>query len=198
MRVLKEQFETRSRDVSSLLDEKKNLRSDIAIGYELLDVADRIELLEANLMIRQNKGGDNGEDHDGTLDEDDDNLSDVLLEIETDSSDDEDEEGEGGATTGEAGNESLISLRRLESHIQKYLSLNTITSRIGEQHPFIVSQKDRVQTIKAALLLDLNTALKQAEAAGAKRDERILAVLRLYELMGDQTEAISALKKLKI
>ncbi|EFW16078.1 conserved hypothetical protein [Coccidioides posadasii str. Silveira] len=47
---VKEKFENRTATIKGLLDDKKRLRSDIAIGYYLLDIAEKIELLEQKLM----------------------------------------------------------------------------------------------------------------------------------------------------
>jgi hypothetical protein len=69
---------------------------------------------------------------------------------------------------------------------------------VGESHPFLLAQQPRVGKIKTTVLLDLKTALEQASHAGAKRDTRTMAVLRLYDFMGEDVSAILALKNLKV
>lgn len=112
------------------------------------------------------------------------------FESESDDSDEDFMDGSNGA--------AVISLKRLEHHIQKYVYITAASDRIGNQHPFLVSQQPRLEKIKSTLLLDLNTALEQAKKAGDKRDERTLKVMRLYDLLGAEFSAVSALKQLTI
>ncbi|EAS31091.3 uncharacterized protein CIMG_06570 [Coccidioides immitis RS] len=183
---VKEKFENRTATIKGLLDDKKRLRSDIAIGYYLLDIAEKIELLEQKLMVHQGDEGSNKRSKDPELDEE-------LIQSEDDESgDDEDRDQD------ESGDTTLVSLRRLERHIQQYLSLKTVINRVGEQHPFVVGQSNRIATIKTALLLDLRTAVKQGDTVGRKREDRLLKILHLHELLGEETEAVMALLKLRI
>lgn len=188
---IKDQFEAKKKEIRECLDEKKRLRSKISVGYELLDVAERIELLETNLMIRPGKdatakeNGAQGEDDEG------DGLSDVILGSETN---DSDEGGEGSEN--DSGNKARISLRRLEAHIQQYLSVKVMADRIGEKHPFISSHAGRIDAIKSALLLDLSTALKETSKVGSKRDEKFSTILRLYDSLGHHDEGQQCLKRL--
>ncbi|KAL1956812.1 hypothetical protein VTO42DRAFT_6762 [Malbranchea cinnamomea] len=190
---IRDQFAARTRELRTLLNEKKRLRSDIALGYTLLDISDRIDTLEQRLMIRSTaRVGVSGEDskderEDGNdINNEDWEFSDEILHGETDKSD---EDTGDGAT--------VICLRRLERHINDYLCLKTIVDGVGDQHPFIVNQKDRIAAIRSALILDINTALKQAAGSANRRQERTFKALCLYDLVGDGTEIVSALKKLK-
>lgn len=195
VKTIRDQFDARTREIKTLLSEKKKLRSDIAIGYDLLDIADRIDALEHRLMIQGNKHVNANGVHDEVKEKEgqngeneEDETSDESFESETDESDDE--------TTGNGA--ALISLRKLERHINDFLCLGTIVDRVGAQHPFIINHNDRIAGIKSALLLDINTALQQAGNAGKKKQERTVAALRLFDLIGEHAEAISALKKLKV
>ncbi|WEW56100.1 hypothetical protein PRK78_001535 [Emydomyces testavorans] len=184
VRSIREQYTNRAASMKGLLDDKKRLRSDIAIGYDLLDIAERIELLEQKLMVHHGskQSNENGEDQ---------VLEDELAEEDDESDGDEDLQGGPDGTP-------FVSLRRLERHIQQYLSLMTVIKRVGNNHPFVIGQEDRIATIKTALLLDLNTAAKQAETAENKREDRPLKILHLYELLGEETQAITTLLKLRI
>ena len=174
VRVIKDQFEKRLQDIKQLLEEKKRTRSSIAFGHDLLDFAERIEDLECSLMLRH-------ADH-------------VALALFESESDETDEECFGDDTDGGA---AVVSLRRLERHIQQYLYIKMIATHVGERHPFAVSQEDKVSAIKATLLLDLKTALNQAEHSAKNREKRILTVMSLYDLIGEQADAVSALQALK-
>ncbi|EEQ29009.1 hypothetical protein McanMca71_000938 [Microsporum canis] len=189
---IKEQFESRKKEIRESLDEKKQLRSKIAVGYDLLDIAERVELLETNLMIRpgnDTKANENGEQ---TEDDESDGLSDVMIGCETDDSE-EDGEEEGN----EDGSKARISLRRLEAHIHQYLSVKVMVKRVGEKHPFIVNHASRIDAIKSALLLDLSTALTESNKLGSKRDSRISTILRLYDSIGHHEEGQQCLQRLR-
>lgn len=180
---IRDKIETRRREVEALLNEKRKLRSRADIGKELLDYADRVEELEHRLMI-----ADKATRRD-TATEDD--ISDTDSDLYGSGSDEsDDEELENGTAP--------VSLKRLERHVQKYVFLTSISKRLGEQHPFLLAQQPRVAKVKSTVLLDLKTALEQAGHAGNKREARTMAVLRLYDLMGEDISAVAALKSLKI
>lgn len=176
--------EARQTEVEELLNEKKRLRANANIGHALLDFADRVEELEKRLMIGE-------QSPQGIPTESSDTESDFLESEDEDEDETEDEErGENTAP--------LVSLKRLEHHLQKYVYLTRLSSRIGDEQPFLLAQQQRMSKIRSALLLDLKKALEQAKQAGDKRDTKTLAVLRLYKLMGEDTSAVSALKDLTI
>lgn len=182
---IRDKVDARYREVEQLVEEKKRLRKNANVGRALLDYADRVDELERKLMI-----GDTTPVRQGDAAKDLDTDSDLL--------DSESEESEDDAIPNGASATPLVSLKRLEHHIQKYVYLTRLSSRIGDDHPFLVSQQPRLSKIRSAVLLDLKTALEQAKIAGEKRDTKTLAVLRLYKLMGEDTSAVSALKNLKI
>lgn len=180
---IRDKVEARRQEVEGLLNEKRQLRTQADIGKDLLDYADRVEELEHRLMI-VDKSTANG---DASADDVSESESD-LYGSGSDESDDE--ELEDGAAP--------VSFKRLERHVQKYVFLTSIAKRVGEKHPFLLAQQPRVSKIKSTLLLDLKTALERAGPAGDKRDARTMAVLRLYDLMGEDVSAVAALKNLKI
>ncbi|KAL6237596.1 hypothetical protein BDW75DRAFT_228623 [Aspergillus navahoensis] len=180
---IRDKVEARQREVAKLLNEKKRLRASANIGRALLEFADRVEELEKRLMIREQ-----------TPQEKPTELSDTesdFLGSEDDEDETEDEDQGDNAPP-------LVSLTRLERHLQKYVYLTRLSSRIGDEHPFLLAQRQRMSKIRSALLLDLRKALEQGKQASKKRDTKTLAVLRLYKLMGEDTSAVSALKDLTI
>ncbi|KAK2756404.1 hypothetical protein FQN54_005296 [Arachnomyces sp. PD_36] len=184
VQAIRDSVEARRTEMKTLLDEKRKLKQGAAVGKALLDVAERIEELEQRLLIVEGSRAIK----DGSGDSDDD--SDTFIDSEEDESEEEEISNDTGAT--------IVSLRKLESHIQKYLYVESMIKRIGEQHPFLVSQEGRMGKIKSTILLDLSTALNQADRSGEKRDGRMLAVMELYDLIGEETDAVNALKKMKI
>lgn len=183
---VRDKVEARQAEVEELLNEKKRLRANANIGRALLDFADRVEELEKRLMIGE-------QSPQGISTESSDTESDFLESENEDEDEDETEDDERGENTA-----PLVSLKRLEHHLQKYVYLTRLSSRIGDEHPFLLAQQQRMSKIRSALLLDLKKALEQAKQAGDKRDAKTLAVLRLYKLMGEDTSAVSALKDLTI
>jgi hypothetical protein len=186
IKAISDTVDARRAEIETLLNEKKKLKQHTAIGKALLDVAERIEELEQRLVIsegqppRQDDGHGSDEDSDSFFGSEEDESEDEDITTDTDT----------GAT--------IVSLRKLENHIHRFLHIKSIINRIGDQHPFFVSQEGRMSKIKETLLLDLKTALNQAERSGEKQERRVLAVTKLYELIGEEPDAVNALKAMKI
>ncbi|KAJ5851402.1 uncharacterized protein N7529_010787 [Penicillium soppii] len=183
VKAIRDKVEARRQEVDELLNEKRRLRTMAEIGKDLLDYADRVEELEHRLMIEDKSSN-------GDVDpEESDTESDLYSNEDGDGDDEELADGT-----------PAMSLKRLERHVQKFVYLTSIAARVGEKHPFLLAQQPRVVKIKSTVLLDLKTSLEQATAAGkgSKRDARTMAVLRLYDLMGEDVSAVAALKNLKL
>ena len=168
VQAIRDNVEARRKEIETALKEKKRLREDASVGRSLLDFADRVDELEQRLMITAHPSQSG---------------SDV---------NDEDDDGDDTADS------SIVSLKKLEHHIQKYLYLTTLSTRIGNDHPFLHSQQPRMAKIRSALALDLKTALEQTKHAGDKRDVKQLTVLRLYNLLGEDINTVSRLKNLRL
>ncbi|KAF7596604.1 hypothetical protein BBP40_001005 [Aspergillus hancockii] len=181
---IRDKVDARYQEVEQLVEEKKRLRKGATLGRALLDYADRVDELEKKLMIADTPAHPVGSTKDLDTDSD-------LLDSATEDSDD-DELPNGASVT------PLVSLKRLEHHIHKYVYLTRLSSRIGDDQPFLLSQQPRLSKIKSAILLDLKTALEQAKNGGEKRDTKTMAVLRLYKFMGEDTSAVSALKNMNL
>lgn len=205
--AIREKVEARRGEVEGLLGEKKRLRKDANVGQVLLDIADRIEELEHRLMIGEGKnGGRNfrqqssaGQSPRGERPSPDTaaDAGDSSDEQSEESDEDEDEDGDVGVSDSTTAT-SAVSLKRLEHHIHKYVVVTKLSERIGRDHPFLVNQQPRMNRVRSAVLIDLKTALEQTKNAGEKRDTKMMAVLRLYNLMGEDPSAITALKNLKL
>ncbi|KAJ5495250.1 hypothetical protein N7539_000366 [Penicillium diatomitis] len=182
---LRDKVDARRQELEGLLNEKRQLRAQADVGKDLLVYADRIEELEYRLMIADKTTPKETDSADAE------SSSDSDTDLYGSGSDDSDAENEDQGT-------APVSPKRLERHVQAYVFLNSIAKRVGEQHPFLRAQQPRVSKVRSTILLDLKTALERAGPAGEARDARTMAVLRLYDLMGEDVSAVAALKNLKV
>ncbi|KAH0379935.1 hypothetical protein KCU92_g7903, partial [Aureobasidium melanogenum] len=160
---------SRTQEVGSLLEEKKRIRKDVMVGRRLLEIEERLEDLEARLMVEPNNSLSANNPSANDLDSDDE--------------DDEDEEGDTATST---------TLSRLRRHAQAYLLLTHLTQKVLD-HPFVIAQQSRLMRVRNTLLLDLRTAVKQAQAAGVG-GKQLLDFLVIYRELGETEEGVEALK----
>lgn len=142
VRTIRDKVEGRRGEVEGLLGEKKRLRKDANVGRALLDVAERIEELEERLMIGEKKDKDTSGSGQGQRGQSPDTESEDFLDDESDESDEDDGEVAAGSTP-------VVSLKRLEHHIQKYVAVTKLSARIGDDHPFLLNQQARVNRIRS-------------------------------------------------
>ncbi|KAI9892207.1 MAG: hypothetical protein M1814_001666 [Vezdaea aestivalis] len=146
----------RSNEIRSAIDEKRKIREQIELGRKLLDIDSRIEDLERELMlISANNNLSESE-------ESDDEVSDIL-------------DSKGLAS---------ISLKRLQRHVEQYMIVVHVMDQASKGHPFIVAQEPRVLRLKNTILLDLNSALSEAQKAGHLGETRLLRIIALFRDMG--------------
>ena len=169
---LRGKVDGRRGEVEGLVGERKRIREQIQVGRQLLEVETRIGELESRLMLASN-----GE-RKGEWNEEEDDLS----ESEGESEDD--------GNTG-------IPVPRLRRHMEQYMCIRHLFEKIGDDHPFLVKQEERVLRLKQTLLLDLNSALKQAIAGGEDMKGDLLKLLGIYKQMGQAHEAMNVLKESK-
>ncbi|KAI4745825.1 hypothetical protein E4T50_03809 [Aureobasidium sp. EXF-12298] len=160
---------SRTQEVGALLDEKKRIRKDILVGRRLLEIEERLEDLEARLMVEPNNS-----------------LSGNNPSANDEDSDDEDEDDEEGDTA------TSTTLSRLRKHAQAYLLLTHLTQKVLE-HPFVTVQQSRLLRVRNTLLLDLRTAVKQAQATSVS-GKQLLDFLVIYRELGETEEGVGALK----
>ncbi|RDW88327.1 hypothetical protein BP6252_00359 [Coleophoma cylindrospora] len=159
-------------EVEELLDEKKGVNKQIALGRKLLEVDARLEELEDRLMVASLGRSVNGTDEETWSDSDDEEEDDEDLP----------ESNVGGANAKKL--QQLVIDCRYVEHLSK---------SVGSDHPFIVAQQPRLQRVRNTILLDLNTALKQSLAAGETGKSRVVRILGSYRDLGAGQEAIKVL-----
>ena len=157
-----------------LLEERRGVRRDVLLGRRLLEVDERLSVLEEKLMVEPSASGQQREvdsEEEEEYEEDD---------------DDEDNDATPAART------AATALTRLRSHAQQYLLLTHLTQKL-QDHPFVVAQQSRILRVRNTLLLDLRTAMKQAQKAEVGGGQ-LLKFVVLYRELGEAEEAIKALK----
>jgi hypothetical protein len=154
--------------VSTLVDERRDIRKQIAVGRALVEYESRLARLEAQLMVEST-----GKSTDDELSE---------------SEEDSDEDNEGAYS---------MSITKLRKNVQQYRLIQDTAKGVGELHPFIQAQAHRMTKVRNTLLLDLSTALQQAKAAGTDGVDRVMKVMKVYADMDESAEAVKVLKEVK-
>jgi len=167
----------RKLEVDALLEEKKDVSRQIALGRKLLEVDARLEELEDKLMVASLGRTVHGADEDSW----------------DDSEDEEDEEEDPVIETGVSG----TSTRKLQRLVNDCRQVEHLSVSIGTGHPFIVAQQSRLSRVRNTILLDLSTELKQAASIGEGGKTRLVKILSIYRDLGADGEAVKVLRDLK-
>ena len=170
---LRGKVDGRRKEVEELVEERKRIRESVQVGRRLLEIERKIGDLEERLMLAST----------GPRKAEVDEEKIILSESEEES--DEELESNG------------IGTPRLQRHMEQYMYIKGSMERIGPEHPFLVEQEERVLRLKQTILLDLNSALKQAVAGGEDMREDLLKLLWIYRQMGEASEAMQLLKESK-
>ncbi|KAF7940675.1 uncharacterized protein EAE97_006861 [Botrytis byssoidea] len=168
----------RKLEVEGLLDEKKSVTKEIALGRKLLEVDSRLEELEDRLMV-------------ASLDRSPDGLEDSWSEDEDEN---EDEDQEDLAIDGVVNG---TSTKKLQRFVLDYRNVEHLSITIGSDHPFIAAQQPRLLRLKNTILLDLNNALKQALSLKLEGGPRLVKIMGIYRDLGAGDEAVKILKDFK-
>ena len=164
---LRSKVHDRRTEVEALIAERTTVREKIQMGRRLVELDQRLSELEEKLMLIVIKPAQSDETHD-------------LVGSETEDESDE---------------EHGLSLSRLRRHTQQYVYIRKLTAKLGIEHPFVENQQNRILGIKQTLLLDLSTALRQANSPGNEDSRRILRILEIYRDVDEIGEATKVLKE---
>jgi hypothetical protein len=167
----------RKTEVETLLSEKKGVCREIAMGRKLLEVDARLEDLEDRLMVSSLGRGTTGHEE----------------ESWTDSEAEEDEEDDLTAEGGIRG----TSTKKLQRLVADCRHVDYLLGSIGRHHPFVIAQDSRITRVRNTILLDLNTATKQAAAMGEVGKTRLVRMLSIYRDFGAGAEAVKILRDFK-
>ena len=162
-------------EVQKLVDERVEVRKQIAFGRQLLDVEAKLSVLEEQLMVESAGKSETAANGDAV----------DISDSEETSDEDEDE------------TRQFMSISKLRKHVHQYLLIRKLSEGIGTGHPFLVAQEPRLIKLRNTLLLDLSTALRQAKGAGAAGLDRTMKIMGIYRHMDEATEAVKVLKSLQ-
>jgi hypothetical protein len=84
---------------------------------------------------------------------------------------------------------------KLLSLATEYHIIEQLASSIGLGVPFVKKMGERIARCRRTLLLDLNTATKEAKNAGTRGQTRILKFLAIYRLLDAEEDAVAVFKK---
>jgi len=176
---VKKAVQIRSQEVEEGLQERKQVRRDIAVARGLLEVDERLGELEERLMVDSaGKAKTNGQ------------VADDDSEEDTDEDDEDDEETDASITW-------TSSIGKLDRHVQLYLGIRQLMASIGPDHPFLMAQQSRMMRLRNTISLDLGAALKQAKYVGEPGKARVMKIVGLYGEMDEAAEAVRVLRSLK-
>ena len=170
---LRGKVDGRRKEVEELVEDRRRIREDIQVGRRLLEIERRIGDLEGRLLLASTGPGEAEANEEGRA--------------SSESEEDSDEEPGG----------SGIGILRLRRHMEQYMYIKGLVAKTGPEHPLLVMQEERVLRLKQTVLLDLNSALKQAVAGGENMEGDLLKLLGIYKQMGEATEAMQVLKESK-
>lgn len=153
----------RSGQIKALLDEKRDLKKEIRAGRTLLEIDERLDELETRLGISK-AATDYREDTTHVAEDEvgqdkgfDDWPEEWLKEENSSFGDDETEDADQPVPG------------RLSNNVTKLQAIQLLMRRCGEQHPFILSQRDRVAHVKEFLGRDLELAIRKQTDVRAKQ-----------------------------
>jgi hypothetical protein len=162
--------------VGELSSQLKAIREAAEMGRRMLEIDERLCGLEGRLTVGslagQSIAGD-GYEWEGLED-----------------SEEEDEE-ETGRDDGFLGSNpaKLMSLAR------EYSVIKQLADSIGRNLPFIKKMEERMARCRNTILLDLDTAMKEAQKAGARGLSRVVKVLVVYPVLDAEAEAVRMLRQ---
>lgn len=162
-------IKAKGQDVDGLLGEKSQISKEISTARIMLELDATLEELEENLMM-------------GSVDRQ------TRDEAWSDSEDDEDD-GEHGSDIAAGGTNN----RKLQRLVRDYCRVVRMARTAGHEKTFVAAQQQRIERIRAVLLLDLNTALKEANGADDSSRARLVKVMGIYREMDEAAEAVKVL-----
>ncbi|KFY32019.1 hypothetical protein V493_00611 [Pseudogymnoascus sp. VKM F-4281 (FW-2241)] len=162
-------IKAKGQDVDGLLSEKSEINKEISMARTMLELDATLEELEENLMM-------------GSVDRQ------TRDDVWSDSEDDEDEGGlTPDITTGGA------STRKLQRLVRDYCRIVRMARTAGHENAFVATQQQRIGRVRGVLLLDLNTALKEANGSDDSSRARLIKVMGIYSEMDEAVEAVKVL-----
>ena len=157
VQAVRDKVDARRYEIAELLDQKKALKRETGVGRSLLEIAERLDLLEEKLKLARGKStksekADMQENGNAQWREE-------WLESTSNESADEYEVDETGGLS-----------PKLRRRIEEYLIVKHLSSRHSPRHPFILTQDSRLRKIQEVLLSDLEAAIKREPEIKMKQE----------------------------
>ncbi|KXJ93503.1 oligomeric golgi complex component, COG2-domain-containing protein [Microdochium bolleyi] len=194
---IKGRVRERGREVTGLNGELLEVRRDIERGRLMVELDERVAEIEGRLALGSDPAK-RSRGLGGVVDSDDEDF-DEDEESETD----DDAAAAGGRLGGQIGKGS--SPAKLSDLAHAYAVVDELADEIGRDTAFVRKMDERMIRCRNTILLDLNTALKEAKgkakaerqkAGSGRRSDtaRLLKLMNIYNVLDAQGEAVKALK----
>lgn len=166
-------------EAGKLNRELQGVRGAVETGRQMLELDERVTGLEVRLAIEGVGKGPKKQDAEGDeWDEED---------IE-ESDDDEDGEEDDSGFVGS-------SPAKLTALARDYVVVDRLANSLGRNMPFVRRMEERMSRCRNTILLDLNTATKEARKAGPRGQARVLKFLEIYRTVDANADAVQVLKE---
>ncbi|KAI1432254.1 COG complex component, COG2-domain-containing protein [Xylaria sp. CBS 124048] len=151
--------------VDRLRAEMGTVRSEIETGRKILELDDRISALEGQLAVGS-------------------------MAPDSEESEDEEPGSEDDGPDGLVGS-SATKLAQLASD---YMAIDELAEDIGKNEPLVRKLEERMIRCRNTLILDLNTASKEASKAGLRGRTKVFKLMGLYSALDAHVDAVKVLK----
>ncbi|KIV86271.1 hypothetical protein PV11_01890 [Exophiala sideris] len=156
VQAVRDKVDARRYEIAELLDQKKALKRETGVGRSLLEITERLDLLEEKLKMA--RGRSSRSEKADIQENETQRWGEEWLESTTNESADEYEVDETGGLSA-----------KLRRRIEEYLIVKHLSSRHSPRHPFILTQESRLRKIQEVLLSDLEAAIKREPVVKMKQ-----------------------------
>jgi len=158
IRGVRDLVERRREEVAELLERKKEIRRETGVGTALLEIAERVDVLEEKLKVSMPKAVETATKVEGEGIGGEQWSEGWLEEAAINESDDEYDS-----------HERIGVPPRLKRRTEEFLILKHLISRHSPQHPFISAQEGRIRKMQEIILSDLDTAVRREPQVKVKQ-----------------------------
>ncbi len=171
--LIRSKVDIRRDEVAKLLAQKGKLKQEIKLGRALVEIAERIESLEGQLVIGETA---NQRSRNGAVD----TSPTIQTGYESFSEDSDDE-------TSSADGETRLRMRKLERLVEHFMVAKLLMSRHDANQVFVVALQQRLCQIQNTLRLDIESAQKQNLDNGPAAVSSSGGLIRLKQQLEQET-----------
>lgn len=152
---LRDRVLRRRSEVEELMSKKREVRKDIGLGRRLLEIDERLTGLERRVGLDEESKRDEKQ---GTAVNGD---GEEQWSAEWDEESVQESDGEYEDDSGIPG--------RSRALVEHWLILASLVRKCGPEHPFIVSQRERMKRVHERIVIELETTIRSIEEAATKQ-----------------------------